>query len=454
MIPLTKALTFARMLRPGTRLVEPSLKQCQLDTPDEVIRFVWTRIKARRSSVEDVLDVGAGDGRFSKHGDYDRYVGYEIDAKRLRKFSTTSCRVIHADALHARGLFDVVIGNPPYIRNQDLRDSWRRRAVKLIEEEAAIEVDLRANLYVYFMWLALLRTKSDGLVAQIVPTDWLVRPSTRRIREYITTKSWGVSAYVFDDAKQFFPGVKTNLTLTIIDKQAKGPWDFFSVTKNLKIISAAKRAGLAEALKPFPVHERRTSGIRAGRGLSPGAQKVFVLTEEERKKNGIARSSVDPCVTSLRALPRSLRSLSEASFNKHFVEAGRRCWLLKTDQPKLAKPVTQWLDAAPETVRQNGTCGRRDPWYSFEAPLAPDVLYSSGFSASPLFIVNTVGAKAAGSVHGIFGAAKPSSVVKKLRSIDYASARFRHARHLMKIEVSQMNDLLMRLFPASLAKRR
>lgn len=455
MVALTKALAVTPLARPGTRLLKPSLKQCQLDTPDEIIRFVWTQISARRSRVGNVLDLGAGDGRFAKHGRFDRYIGYEIDAKRIPTFATTDYRILHADALDAVGSFDVVIGNPPYIRNQDLKDGWRRRAVDLLEAEAGVEVDLRANLYVYFMWLALRRSKSDGLIAQVVPADWLVRPSSRHLREYIASKKWSVSSYVFDDAKGLFPRVKTNLTLTLIDKRENSSWSYFGVTNAFSVVPASERQGLVDALKPFPAQQRRIDGLRATRGLSPGAQEVFVLTESQRINSRISKSSVAPCVTSLRALPRSLKSLTEDAFNKHFVDAGRRCWLLKTDSAKLAKPVKRWLKAVPKSVRENGTCGKREPWYSFAAPISPDILYGSGFSkAAPLFIVNQVGAKAVGSVHGILGAKDPASVAMRLRSVDYASSRFQHARQLMKIEVSQMNELLGQLFPSQRPTRR
>lgn len=449
MVALTKALALAPLLRPGTRLVKPSLRQCQLDTPDDIVRFAWKQINARRSNAGRVLDIGAGDGRFGKHGAYEQYLGYEIDAKRIPTFSTSTYRVINDDALNASGSWDVAVGNPPYIRNQDLRDAWRVRAVKVIEQEAGVEVDLRANLYVYFMWLALLRTHDTGLVAQVVPADWLVRPSARCLRKYIEDKKWRVTVYLFDDAKEFFPAVKTNLTLTVIDKRQRGDWRYFGVTNKLVAHPAKKRPGLVDTLKPFPQHARNRNGLRVGRGLSPGAQQVFVLTEEERKSLGIARTSVEPCVTSLRALPRTLNELTADTFDKHFVRAGRRCWLLKTEGSRLATPVRKWLRKAPESVRDNGTCGKREPWYAFKSPAAPDILYTSGFNAKPLFIVNKLGAKAVGSVHGVFGASDAHEVATRLRSVDYATARFRHARHLMKLEVSEMNALLDRLFTSS-----
>lgn len=454
MVTLTKAMALAPPFRPGTRFTKPSLKQCQLDTPTDIVQFVWKQVHARRRSAGRVLDIGAGDGRFGKYGNFEQYVGYEIDAKRIPTFATSTYRVIHADALDATGIWDVVVGNPPYIRNQDLRDNWRSRAVNLIEREVGLEVDLRANLYVYFIWLALLRTSEVGLVAQVVPAEWLVRPSARRLRKFIEENGWRVSVYLFDDARKLFPAVKMNLTLTIIDKAERGNWQYFGLTDHLIEVPANKRKGLAATLAPLPTHRRKTKGLRAARGLSPGAQEVFVLTEDERKRNGIARSSVEPCVTSLRALPQSLGELTAETFDKYFVDAGRRCWLLRTDLRRLAAPVLTWLKRAPRGVRENGTCGHRNPWYAFPSPAAADILYTSGFSVRPLFVINRIGAKAVGSVHGVYEARDPAAVAKRLRSIDYANGRFKHSRHLMKLEVSEMNELIDRLFPIPRTKER
>ena len=429
--------------RPGTRLITPSLRQCQIDTPDQIVRFTWEQVFRRRRKVKTVLDLGAGKGNFAAHGRYDSYVGYEIDAKRVLTFATTRYRVIHGDALDAAGTFDLVIGNPPYIRNQDLKGAWRQRAVSLIEAATEVEVDLRANLYIYFMWLALLRSKSNGLVAQIVPADWLVRPSADRLRRYIKSKSWKVEAHVFDDADHFFPAVNTNLTLTIIDKSRSAEWTHFAVRNDLSLLSSKQRPELVDALTPFPTLRRRSSGLRAGRGLSPGAQQTFVLTEPQRREHRIELTSVVPCITSLRGLPRSLTSLTEAAFKTYYVNAGRRCWLLKTDKPTLSTAVLTWLRQTPKSVRTNSTCRGRAPWYKFLSPPVADILYSSGFRATgPMFLVNAVQARAVGAVHGIFGADRPGDLSARLRLVNYERSRFRHGGEFLKIEISQMNELL------------
>jgi hypothetical protein len=40
------------------------------------------------------------------------------------------------------------------------------------------------NLYIYFMCLALIKTKKDGIVALVIPYEWVSRPSANALREY------------------------------------------------------------------------------------------------------------------------------------------------------------------------------------------------------------------------------------------------------------------------------
>ena len=425
--------------RPGTRLLPLSRRQGQVDTPDEIVRFTWKCVRTRRPNVGTVLDLGAGRATFADHGHFQSYVGYEVDASRIPTYATSKRRVVRGDALDARGEYDLVIGNPPYVRNQDIDENWQRRAVAKIEKETGIDADQRANLYVYFMWLALIRTGTAGLTAQIVPADWLVRPSALHIRDYITSQRWHVSAYLFDDGCHFFRSVKTNVTLTIIDKSSTAPWSFYRVSNRLDV-SPTKRP---DALAQSPRGASRAGTLRAGRGLSPGSQGTFVLTEDERREHGIRKSSVVPCVTSLRGIPRHVRTLSIATFQKHFVEGGRRCWLLKTEHAVLAPQVMEWLQRAPRGVQENHTCRDRMRWFSFKMPPVPDILYSSGFTeAGPHFMVNEIDARAVGSVHGIFNAAGRHDLSRKLRAIDFAQSSLHYAGRLKKVEISQMNSLL------------
>ena len=133
------------------------LDRCQVDTPSELVHATWAHVDLLRSKVGKVLDLGAGDARFAFGGRYSEYVGYEIDADRC-----TGVRLPVNAKLLNRCAFsddvddaDVCIGNPPFVRNQDLPAGWREQASKGLQRRLGINVSGLANAWQYFFLQAL-----------------------------------------------------------------------------------------------------------------------------------------------------------------------------------------------------------------------------------------------------------------------------------------------------------
>jgi hypothetical protein len=58
-----------------------------------------------------------------------------------------------------------------------------------------------------------MKTRPDGLVALILPYEWVSRPSARAIREYIDDNGWSVSVFRFNLG--IFQDVLTTLLLAL-----------------------------------------------------------------------------------------------------------------------------------------------------------------------------------------------------------------------------------------------
>ncbi len=430
--------------RSGRKEFSSALATCQIVTPEPLIGFLWERVLERRENPGQVIDLGAGDGRFAWQGRYSRYVGVEIDEKRIAKADLPpQAHIREACVLDLVEAYEVAVGNPPFVRNQELSPDWRRRATTLIEKEMGVRVHGLANLYIYFMWLALMRTKPDGLVVLIVPFDWILRPSSRHLRRYVQKKGWAISVFQLNDDTAVFDGVKTTATVTVIDKaETNGILSFFDVDKQLRIHASPPPGGP----DGFFEYTGRDKGLFARRGYSLGSQEVFVLTETERRNEGIGEEDVLPCVTSLRHVPGEVEVLNKRAFKKRFIDGGRRCWLLSTSRKGLSSATKQWLERAPESVKTNSTCSKRPVWWKYADPPSPRILYSAGFVRErPKILRNDVGARALGSVHGIFATTRIPSVndlVHHLRRLHFEGRVFPHSGGLRKIEVGQMNGIL------------
>ncbi|TMJ04318.1 MAG: class I SAM-dependent methyltransferase [Alphaproteobacteria bacterium] len=391
-----------------------------------------------------MLDLGAGDTRFAAGGHFTRYDGVEIDANAsigVRLPNTVRVFTTCAFAFEAKG-YDACIGNPPYVRHHDVEPRWRLRVNSQIEHELGIKLQGIGNLYLYFLCLALMKTRADGLVALILPFEWVSRPSAAPIRDYIDQQRWSVSVFRFQD--MIFDGVLTTASVNIIDKTATPTgWKFFDVSPDLEVMPRRGVSGSRFSILPYSPRAK----LWARRGISPGGQKIFALTDAERQRAGLAQCDVLPCVTSLKNLPSSLARLDKQSFQKNFVAAGKRCWLVKSTGDNISQRVKAYLAKIPKSERQTYACRHQDPWYKYETPPIPHILFHSGFmKRSPKVLVNSIGAQAVGAVYGVHGM-KPQRLQDLrtyLAEFDFESRVVAHAKTLRKVEVAQLNTVLSR----------
>lgn len=423
------------------------LSESQVTTPHSVVSLFWDLVHRRRDSLGSVLDMGAGDCRFSKGGRFNHYVGVEIDKERSRiAAAPENGKIINGCVFRHRNMgYDACIGNPPYVRHHDIESPWKEKTSERLENQLGISLNKRSNLYLYFLSLGLLKTHSDGLLALVIPYEWVARPSALGVRDYILKQGWEVAVYRF--RMPIFDGVLTTASISIVDKrQHSGRWSFFDISPDYKIFP---RSGVVDGSSGVLDYVKRGK-IWAMRGLSTGSQKIFTLTEKERIKHGLSRRDVVPCVTTLRYVPQTLRELNPHSFQKHFVESGRRCWLIKSYKKVRSAALNAYLLATPKSQRDTYTCRHQKPWFRFSLHPIPSLLVSSGFmKLGPKVLVNKVDARAVGVMYGVHSKQKPQLrlLQRHLLRTDFESHVVAHARTLKKVEVKQLNCVL-NTFPA------
>ncbi len=422
---------------------EKQLNGCQIQTQLKVVKLLWKIIHKYRESLGEVIDLGAGDGRFALEGNYKKYVGIEVDSSQIPMNNFPGNAILkYGCILDIKQKYDACIGNPPYYHHHAINSNWKEKAGKMIKKETGFTVNKLANLFIYFLWFSLTRSMPNGIVAVIVPYEWVSRPSCKSLREFIIQNNWKVDVYRFEDENGTFPGVMTTSSITVIDKSVtNNQWNYFDIDKDFKI---NKRNGITGTGNIVLAYENGDH-IYAKRGFSPGSQQVFALTEKERLTNLIEYDEVVPCVTSFREFPADITVLGKRAFRKHFIDAGRKCWLIKTEG-KLSARVLKYFDQIPVKEKDRYTCRERKIWYAYKNQEAPNVLYSSGFiKFGPKMAINKVGAVPLGSVHGIHtvnGKTDLEKLVEYLRGFNFESRVVRHAKTLIKVEVKQMNAVI------------
>lgn len=100
----------------------------------------------------------------------------------------------------ARGGFDAVVGNPPYVRQE-----WLGSAMKTYLASKFRSYHGMADLYVYFYERGLDVLKPGGRLAFVVTNKWMKAGYGEPLRQLFAESAWVEQVIDFGHAKQFFP---------------------------------------------------------------------------------------------------------------------------------------------------------------------------------------------------------------------------------------------------------
>lgn len=140
----------------------------QVFTPDAVVeRMLALRQRRGRS-----LDPSAGDGAFSRR--INGCEAIEIDAT----VAPPGARVMDFFALPLDEKFDTIIGNPPYVRQQDIPAETLARLDSVL-------FDGRSNLYLYFIEKAVRHLRKGGELIFIVPREFAKLTAARKLNAFL-----------------------------------------------------------------------------------------------------------------------------------------------------------------------------------------------------------------------------------------------------------------------------
>ena len=162
----------------------------QVFTPEPVVRAMV----ALRRNPGRVLEPSCGDGAFLRH--LPGAVGIELDPDHC----PPGAQAIDFFAYPDRERFDTIIGNPPYVRIQDIAEGTRA----LIERGAYGELlDGRANLYLFFIAKCLRHLRPGGELIFITPRDFLKATSAVKLNRLLVESGSITDAIELGDARVF-----------------------------------------------------------------------------------------------------------------------------------------------------------------------------------------------------------------------------------------------------------
>lgn len=217
-------------------------------TPEILTEFIAKRMI--QSSTDTVLEPSCGDGGFlravqkrfcqlSEHnqkdsslvGDADvsadgakgkdkafRFLGIEREQGEAEKAAQIAakapgCQVVAEDFftyyykhIRHKQAFDVVVGNPPFIRYQNIDASIRELAFSMLQE-AGFSPNRLTNLWMPFLILSALALKPEGRLGMVIPAELFQVNYAAEAREFLTSYFERLTVItfrrlVFDDIQQ------------------------------------------------------------------------------------------------------------------------------------------------------------------------------------------------------------------------------------------------------------
>lgn len=173
----------------------------QVFTPKEIVDYMISLRKNNGS----ILEPSCGDGAFSNN--IRNCVAIEYDERICPKYALNMDFFDYS----LTNQFDTIIGNPPYVRYQDIEPSTKLKIDKSLFDE-------RTNLYLFFIYKCILHLKDRGELIFIVPRDFLKNTSAIKLNEFMF-ENGTITDFLELGDKKIFDGACPN---TIIFRFEKG----------------------------------------------------------------------------------------------------------------------------------------------------------------------------------------------------------------------------------------
>ena len=167
----------------------------QVFTPDEIVKLMIS-LRQRKGKA---LEPSCGNGAFLRH--LKNCDAIEVDSR----IAPEGAEVMDFFALPISKKYGTIIGNPPYVRHQDISAATRQ----LLD---GTMFDGRSNLALFFIHKAVLHLKKNGELIFIVPREFIKLTAAKNLNEWLSEKGT-ITHWIETGDKRIFDGAVPNCAI-------------------------------------------------------------------------------------------------------------------------------------------------------------------------------------------------------------------------------------------------
>lgn len=418
-------------------------------TPKEIARFLskWAITK----DTQKVLEPSCGDGNFveeailrfkelgiDEKGLKGRIKGVELIEKeaikaklRAKELGVNSTTIINSDFFHylnsnKSSRYDVVLGNPPFIRYQSFPEEHRELAISMMQD-LGLKPNKLTNIWVPFLVISASLLKSDGRLAMVIPAELFQVKYAAETRVFLSNFFDRITIVTFK--KLIFKNIQQEVVLMLCEKKtatSKGirviecenlddlnNLDFKKINgSNVKPIDhttekwtkyylSEDEINLLKRLKNDKRIIPCSDILEVDVGLVTGRNEFFMLNESQVKEWGLKKYTI-PVVS------KSNQLKGITFFKKDFKENSKEDKSVHLfippdkDFEDLPKECQKYIKYGESKNFHTGyKCRIRKRWY-----ITPSLWSPSGFALRqvgdyPKIVINETGASSTDTVHRV-----------------------------------------------------
>lgn len=319
------------------------------------------------------------------------------------------------------GSYDVVIGNPPYVRYQDFSGEARRQS-RSAAFRAGVRMSNLASSWAAFTVHAALFLRKGGRLGLVLPAELLTVNYAAPVRRFLLERFASVDLVMFEE--RVFPEVLEEVVLLLAEGYDEGPTDRF------RVFHTRDAEGLADtpvsrSWKPDTLDAKWTPSLLSPDALSAfaalngsgdfatlqtwgettlgmvtGSNRYFALSPQRLVELGLTTDDVT------RLSPPGSRHLRGLTFSKsafdELGESGAATYLFRpSGEP--SKAAWQYIKAGEVAGVHNAyKCRIRADWW--RVPLVPpaDLFLTYMNADAPRLCTNRARVHHLNSVHGVY----------------------------------------------------